>query len=601
MSSIGRPAHKLQAETTVTIPRHFIFFDTETYQTKLPDNSTRQDFKLGWCVYYRRPFGRHLEKTEWFYLDSIESFWSFVFAHTYRKEKLWVIARNVVFDFTVLKGWKYLKENEYKLKFFHNNGVSAIVNVVCKQKTIVFLDSMNWFVESIEKTGQRLGLPKLKIDFDTCTDDELSTYCHRDVEIDFENFKKFIEFLVSNRIARLCYTRASTAMAAYLLNHYKKDIYIHNNREAIELERESYKGGRCECFYIGELNNANYYIVDVNSLYPFVMRNNPYPVRYCKIQTKTPLSEFSNLLDSYSIVAKVNLDVDLPVYAIKRKRLIFPLGYFTATLCTPELKYAIEHNQLRYVHKAVIYEQDNIFTSYVDTFYKLRREFKDTNQREYDEICKKLLNSLYGKFGQKGERWIKIGEAPYEQDREEITFNDSPRYVTRIRYLLGEVFQLKGYTESFNSFPAIAAHVTAYARMYLWELIQQAGYENCYYCDTDSLMVNETGLLNLASYINDTELGKLKVEEHTREITIRGLKDYDTVKKHTVKGVRKNARLVQPNTYEQELWPTFRGLLKSPDVNTYCVKHTLKHLSREYTKGNVTDSGKINPFILYEI
>ncbi|GAF82464.1 unnamed protein product, partial [marine sediment metagenome] len=63
---------------------------------------------------------------------------------------------------------------------------------------------MNWFTESLAKTGERIGIPKMDIDFDTCTDEELSVYCRNDVLIEFENFKVFIAFLEDNMIGRLC-------------------------------------------------------------------------------------------------------------------------------------------------------------------------------------------------------------------------------------------------------------------------------------------------------------------------------------------------------------------------------------------------------------
>ncbi|GAH54119.1 unnamed protein product [marine sediment metagenome] len=120
---------------------------------------------------------------------------------------------------------------------------------------------MNWFVESLEKTGKRIGIPKMKIDFATCTKPELSIYCKNDVLIELENFKLFIRFLEGNKVARLCYTRGSTAMAAFLLSHYTTKIYIHNNKQAIDLERDAYKGGRVECFCLGKFHNENYYIL----------------------------------------------------------------------------------------------------------------------------------------------------------------------------------------------------------------------------------------------------------------------------------------------------------------------------------------------------
>ena len=598
MSSLDRKPHTLKRETTLTIPRHFIFFDTETKPFKLDDGSIRQDFHLGWAVYYRRKYKDHTERVEWFYWDDISKFWEWVFTHTAPKQKLWVIARNVVFDFTVCKGWQYLKAMGYKNKFFHNNGCSAIVTVKLKTRTIVFLDSMNWFTESLAKTGERIGIPKMSIDFETCTDKELAAYCRNDTLIEFENFKIFIEFLQSNMVGRLCYTKASTAMAAYLFRHYHSPIFIHNNAEAIALERESYKGGRCECFALGDFSGQTFYIVDVNSLYPFVMRNNLFPTKYVKLHRRMSPEQLTEQLTNYAVVARVLVKTDEPVYAIKRGRTIFPIGTFETTLNTPELKYAVERGHVLQVYDAVTYEQANIFSSYVNTIYALRMEYKKVGNKEFEQLCKYLLNSLYGKFGQKAEEWVKIGTCPNEPDREELIFHKPPKKVTRLRYLLGELFELQGWGEAYNSFPAIAAHVTASARLYLWELMQACGFGNFVYCDTDSLIVTQVGFDNLQPYLNDTELGKLKLEQTIDKLIIRGLKDYTTNYKTVIKGVRKKHTRTADGGYCQEQWPSFRGLFKGKDVNTFTVKHVTKHLTREYTKGTVTETGVVKPFIL---
>ncbi|GAI80337.1 unnamed protein product, partial [marine sediment metagenome] len=365
-------------------------------------------------------------------------------------------------------------------------------------------------------------------------------------------------------------------------------IYIHNNKQAIDLERESYKGGRVECFYLGDLKNENTYLLDVNSLYPFVMRNNPYPVKYKQIKRNLTLQTLDALLQRKAAIAKVLIETDLPVYAVRRGRCMFPVGRFWATLCTPELKYALEHNHIKQVDTCVLYKQENIFRSYVDKFYTLRQDFKSAGVDEYEELCKKMLNSLYGKFGQKGENWSKIGDCPDERDREELVFNMGGRRVTKLRYLLGELFIMTGHGESFDSFPAIAAHVTAYARMYLWFLMQQAGYGNYFYCDTDSLIVNEVALWTLKEWLHATKLGYVKQCGKTQNCMIRGLKDYTFGHKNVVKGIRKNATEISKGVFRQELWPSFRGLLRSGEPETYTVGSTVKHLNREYTKGIVS-------------
>jgi len=597
MSSISRKPHVLKSEKSMAMPRHLIFFDTETYQDKLGEYSVRQRLRLGWACYYRRPYGRHLAKTEWFYFDTQIAFWQFVFTHTAQNQRLWIIARNLTFDFTIVKGWRHLRKEGYKLKFFHSQGVCNIISVRKKSVSIVLLDSMNWFPESLEKTGERIGIPKIKIDFATCTKAELSKYCKNDTLIELENFKHFIRFLESNKVARLCYTRGSTAMAAFLLSHYTTKIYIHNNKQAIDLERASYKGGRVECFYLGELNNANHYILDVNSLYPFVMRNNSYPVKYKKITKGISVFSLSRFLTKSAVVARVLIETDLPVYAVRRARCLFPVGRFWTVLSTPELKFAFAHNHVKRVDTCVVYEQENIFRSFIDRFYALRLDFKSAGIRIYEQLCKYMMNCFYGKFGQKGENWSKIGNCPNEPDREELVFNMGGRRVTKLRYLLGELFIMTGHGESFDSFPAIAAHVTAYARLYLWSLMQQAGNGNYFYCDTDSLIVNENGLLNLHNKITTNELGGLKVENESRSVLIRGLKDYTFGSKNVIKGIRKNATKISEGVFRQERWPSFRGLLRSEQPETYTVGSTVKHLNREYAKGEVNEDGSVAPFV----
>lgn len=598
MSSIDRRPHRLIGQKTLAMPRHMVFFDTETSQHKLTDGSIEQRFKLGWAVYWRRPYGRHKEVVDWFYIDTIEAFWAWLYSKALPKTRVWVIARNVVFDFTICHGWKHLRREGYKLKFFHNNGVSAIVTVKKKSSTVVFLDSMNWFPESLAKTGERLGIPKMKINFDTCSMAELSAYCKNDVLIELENFRVLIKFLQDNMIGRLCYTKASTAMAAYLFRHYHTDIYIHNNAEAIAMERESYKGGRCECFAIGDLSDQTFHVLDVNSLYPFVMKYNEYPHKWYKLSHKTTPKNLGRMLQEHAVVARVLIHTDKPVYAIKKGRTIFPVGTFETTLCTPELQYAVDHGHIVKVFDVVRYEKANLFGSYVTSIYALRQEFQAVRNKSYAQLCKSLLTNIYGKFGQKAEDWIKIGNAPGEPDREEMILHGGTRKSTRLRYLLGEVFELKKYGEAFNSFPAIAAHVTAYGRVYLWELMEVCGHGNYVYCDTDSLMVTDTGLDRLTAYRSDTELGKLKTERTVNRLVIRGLKDYTADNKTAIKGVRKNATQVSDGVYTQEQWPSFKGLFKSDDVNTYVVKNVTKHLTREYTKGNVAENGVISPFVL---
>jgi hypothetical protein len=331
------------------------------------------------------------------------------------------------------------------------------------------------------------------------------------------------------------------------------------------------------------------------------MRNNSYPVKYVRILHNVTIADLAKYLNSYAIVARVTVDTDKPVYCVRRVRSVFPVGQFEVTLCTPELKYALAAGHIVSVDTMVLYKQENIFASYVDKFYNLRQRFASEHNEEYVELCKKMLNSLYGKFGQKAEHWEKVGEAPDEPNRIELGFVYETGKLAKVQYLLGEVFILKGYSEAFDSFPAIAAHVTAYGRLYLWDIMQQAGKGNYLYCDTDSLIVNRTGLANLSERISQTVLGGLKIVEGGNDLTINGLKDYKFAGKIVIKGIRKNAIQVTDTTYSQEQWPSFTGVLRSGRADTYTVKTIIKHLNRKYLKGTVTASGQVVPLVFNEL
>lgn len=598
MSSIERPPHAIKGEKSFAMPRHLFFFDTETRMRKRKNGDVEHSLRLGWACYWRRGDAKREDSETWHSFKTCASFWEFLFSCTGKRVKLWCIARNLSFDFTILHGWKYLREAGYTLKFFHSKGATSIISVVKDNASIVFLDSMNWFVESLEKTGKRIGIPKMHVDFDTVQDPELSTYCKNDVRIELENFRLFIRFLTDNRIARLCYTQGSTAMAAYLARHYKTPIWIHNNKEAVDLERAAYKGGRVEAFYVGTLTKGPFTVVDVNSLYPFVMREYEYPCRYLFQAHYPTLPEFTDYLGKYACVAEVVVKTPVPIYPVRTERTLFPIGCFRAALTTPELLQATSQGHLVKVVRAVMYDKADLFSTYVRSLYDMRVAFKAAGNDAYVELCKKLMNTLYGKFGQKAEDWEKVAEDPNEPDHYEYLIEADKPGKTTLRWIMGECFQCVGKGESFDSFPAIAAHVTAYGRLWLWRLMEMAGSGNYFYCDTDSLIVNSKGLKRLKGEMSETELGKLKTVEVSQSLTIHGLKDYVTDAKTVTKGIRRTAERIDDGVFAQDKWPSIQGMLRSGHRGKYIVERQVKHLSRSYEKGTVLPSGSVVPFVL---
>jgi hypothetical protein len=65
--------------------------------------------------------------------------------------------------------------------------------------------------------------------------------------------------------------------------------------------------------------------------------------------------------------------------------------------------------------------------------------------------------------------------------------------------------------------------------------------------------------------------------------------------KQVTKGIRATAVRVAHNTYEQDKFVGFRGLLQRGKLDAPIVERVRKKLRRVYSKGKVLKSGKVKP------
>lgn len=596
MKRIMQP-HILRFNHGEEFPERWIFFDTETKPLAFDEVITDHHFFLGVACFVRYDPRYKQPKEEWLEFKEKEVFWNWVERYSKGKKKLVLCAHNVTFDFIVLDGFRALLARGWDLTKLISDGHVNVWKFRKDKATIQIVDSLNWFAGSLKDIGTQIGVPKMSIDFNECSDEELMRYCRNDVFVLVKLFTAYHQFHKSNPVGNFAATLAGQAFNSFRHRFMHTPIYIHCNEEIDERERLAYFGGRTEAFFIGKLPQANYYYLDVNSLYPSVMRHNLYPTRYVVIDSRMDASKLRRAMAEHFVIAQVVLNTSVPAYPkVHDNRLIFPIGEFITTLATPELSYALEHNHIQSVSWAHLYEQADVFTEYVDYWYPKRREYKAEGNQVMAYFTKIFLNSLYGKFGQRGGKWEEIGETDVNRLEYTTQYNqDGSKTYYRMMAGLVQSRHVEGC--SFDTLTAVAAAVTSYARMLLWNLITTAGRNNVYYVDTDSLFVNEQGYNRLANWVDVESIGKLKVEDKDFDLEIRGLKDYSFGAVTKTKGVSKSARLVAPNTYRQEHWPSLQGLLRRGSISSYHTYMVEKELKREYLKGTVTGSGYVAPFL----
>ncbi len=595
-----RPRHKLQHNKKTETWQHMVFFDTETQETVIDGTHKLLTLKLGYAVYIQTGH----TKERWCYFEQADEFLNWLEDLAKPKTRIVIFAHNLYFDFKVCllhllipeRGWKNTK------LYFGQSGLQSFVEFRKDKKTLLFLDTMNFFSTSLEALGKTIGIKKMTINFETCSKSELARYCKNDVQVIKAGMQYFQTFLQENDLGNVQKTIASQAFTAFRHRFLTDDVWIHDNPDAITLERKAYHGGRVECFYQGTYKGPVYKL-DVNSMYPAMMAQHDFPVQliqYCK--GKFSPKGLAHKLKSYGVIAYCVIDTDEECYPLKTdKRLIYPLGRFATVLCGPALEYALKKGHIRSISEIALYRMAPVFQAFVGYFWKQRQHAQDSKDETLSFFYKLFLNTLYGKFGQ---RTLKE-DFNYEGDPADFEIVLSARHKqvkvlvpnkhgggvhkeTRIKkeaisewHVFGRVIGfVKSEEESYNSFPAIAAYVTDYARMLLWELYQQAGAANVLYCDTDCLMVTAQGKQNLSGQIG-TALGMLKVEGKAQHVEIFCPKDYVFGEEVKRKGIKKKAVWdFYTNRYEQNSFERFRGGLRSDFTNGIMVSQVSKYLAR---------------------
>jgi len=573
-----------------------VFVDVEADLAAIHPEADRHDFRLGWaCLAEYVPYhGLHV--IGWNEITDPVTFWNQISVIAAQHKDTYVIAHNMAYDARVLHAFSIIPGIGWTPSYAIFGNSCFFTSFTANKNRINLLDNMNIWDCSLADIGRSVGLPKLDTDPLTADDTETSRYCHRDVEILVAAWDYWLQFLDDHNLGDFAITLAGQAFNAFRHAHMHHKIGIHNNARAIELERASYKGGRCEVFRVGHFRLGPYYKLDINGLYAYCMREYPVPRRLVKVVYNVNPDYLAKLLETYLVIADVILETDRPDYAYTiDERNMFPTGIFRAQLTTWDLIHALKHGHLRAIGPCALYEGAPLFREFINHFTPLRQQYKADGDLARSRLCKMIRNSLYGKFGQRGYKQTKLSDAPLDvvgvrrwidgetgQQAEDWTFG-------------GVTIRQTKEGESQDSFPAIASHIAAAGRRVLDNYIHIAGKKNCYYADTDSVFVNRAGYKRLQSYLDPMELGCLKVEDKSPDLEIAAKKNYTFGGKHTHKGIRHNAKRTPDGGWKQTHFTSIRWGFSHGNLDDVITYDVIKHDKTMLTHGKTGLFGKVHP------
>ncbi len=590
--------HYLRPNKSQRQPHSIIYVDTETRPDVDADGVTHHRLRFGWACYGRTRTGRVWESPEWFRFTSAASFWEWMESRARPHTRLYMFAHNWAFDACVIDTFRILPDRGWQLTQAIIESPPVILVWRRDRVSIEMLDTLNWWRMSLAQIGDSLGLPKLTMPAADASPEEWDIYARRDVEILRVALHHWWDFLLAYDLGGFARTIAGQAIRTYRHRFMDHQVLVDDDTEALKLARESYHGGRVEAFRIGRVEGP-IHCFDVNAMYPFVMRDHLYPAALTRRVRRVGVSDLQNWITRFCLVARVELRTDRNRFAhVIDDKLCFPIGRFQESLTTPDLADALAHDEVVSVEECAIYERAPLFSRFVSELYTLRLEAGERGDEVQRWLLKKLMNALYGKFGQKGAVWGTRGPSGSERVRVWREYDCETGTERLLRSFAGILQEKLRDEEARESHPAIAAHVTAHARAYLWDLFQRVDPARVIYCDTDSLLVGDEGARCLGPLESEQTLGGIKREWSAPWVEVYGAKDYRTPHKTVCKGVRAKARWIGLATVEQEQWSSLPGLVWSGQLSAPTTITMTKHLKRVYAKGEVGPGGMVSPLAL---
>lgn len=370
-----------------------------------------------------------------------------------------------------------------------------------KSRYIQIYDSLKILPFSVDQTAKAFNLPisKLKIDYNKerpigyqLSKEEID-YIRNDVEI----MARALDVLFSQGLTKM--TQGSNALYDYKQTVTNKCFdrwfpipdYDHD-------VRQSYKGGFT---YLNptykERDIGEGIVLDVNSLYPSVMRNQRLP--YGEGIYFEGKYQFDTLYNLYVQMFTCQFELKegyIPTIQLKNNLSFIPTEYLTTsgveavTMCltSVDLELFFEHYEVYNIeyHSGWKFKSTmGLFTDYIDKWTKIKIESTLNGNKAMRTLAKLMLNALYGKF------------ALNPKVQSKIPFYDN-----------GIVRYSKGAVETRDPiYIPVGTFITAWARYKTISSAQKV-YHLFAYADTDSLHLNLPLPPEMSKLSND-ELEKL--------------------------------------------------------------------------------------------
>jgi hypothetical protein len=597
-------------------PNRYVVFDTETEQARdgREDWETRHRLCFGVAKVYSES-GTGDDRPEHVVFREADQFHHVIRTMGRKDDTIWVFAHNVAFDARIVDWFQRISSGDYwltppksaadagryKEPFITIDGLPTIMRMWrADGQRLMVIDSMNWFPFSLRELGRRIGHPKGQDPGPDAPNSQRIDYCKNDVDIVDVAIRRLWGWLTTLGMDCWTATPASASKLLFSTRFNKGSIEGCPDPALLALDRHGYYGGDIEVYRHGRYEGMCYE-VDVNGLYPAVMRGRDYPLAVESADLSPDARHEPGEIDPSCTTAEVYLDARERSYPIRCADGVFHArGAIRTILPGPELMDAVSRGEVVGVGRYVRFKMGRPFDRFIDSFWRRRVMALRQGDEFTAGLCKSFANSLHGKFGQRDGQWVYQGRRGHYDlfSGGQITGNAAGDH-QEYRCLAGHEYYRARDGEHSKGFVPIASWCTSYAREYMRDIGDTVGWEHVLYQCVDSFIVDGIGLgtLQLAGLVDVERLGGFKVKDTYQWVDLKGTNQYEHDHGYHYAGIKAGAVELQGERFEIEEWESLAHSLTSGHIGAVGMRSQVKRVGGRYMRRKVLVGGDTVPWI----
>lgn len=548
-----RVGHYIKQNEQTRVPRRHIFLHTVARDRRTHNGSLKTWYAA--CATFRvAQKGRKATERTTMFTDP-DDLWEAVAAHCVRGARTVLWAHNLGYDVRLADALHTLPRLGWRLTA-HNLAPKGTWMVWDRDGiTLTMVDSASVFPKLLHQVGSVFGLNIPVAGPDKETDGSLLARAKAGELIVRTAITSYLQWIDDGDLGNWQFTGAGQSYATFRHKFLTHKMLVHEDVDALAMERRAMWTGRCEAYWHGTLTRQVVHEYDFVSAYASICATVSLPIRL--VGPMPPNYPWRRVLtdSKVALLASVTITTSVPVVpCLSDGRILWPVGTFETTLWDVEIQEAILNGAEVTVHSGYLYRTAPALQAWAEWILSALKADDSVVPAWQKIIIKHWSTACPGRFAMAYPAWEDFGSgSKIGVDRRRVIDSDTGESYEMLQ-VGRDVFKQGGITEWGQSQPAITGYVMAVARVRLWRVTQALPAEAVLYADTDSIIVTD----QWAKQVHDlaaTPIGAgLRLKKSWDGFSIFGPRQIVTGQQVRVAGVPSSARRVGKMAFEGQVW-----------------------------------------------